>query len=136
MRIDRRTLLAGGLAAGAVLALQPAQTFAQPLWTGRAAGASRRSSLFPGVHLVHGDLHNHSHLADGMGDPTLLYTTLRAACIDAPAPFDHPCNDRGLAYTSPWWIGGGRRHERPAVATRTAARQLRSHDLSWWGHAH
>lgn len=89
MRIDRRTLLAGGLAAGAVLALQPAQTFAQPLWTGRTAGASRRSALFPGVHLVHGDLHNHSHLSDGMGDPALLYTTLRAAGIDVAALTDH-----------------------------------------------
>ena len=38
-----------------------------------AWGTSRRSRLFPGPFLVHADLHNHTQLSDGDGDPALLF---------------------------------------------------------------
>jgi hypothetical protein len=54
-----------------------------------AWGTSRRSRLFPGPWLVHADLHNHTWLSDGAGDPGLAFACLRAAGLDVAAITDH-----------------------------------------------
>lgn len=43
------------------------------------------------------------------GDWVVLRVADPSRANDAPAPFDHPCNDWGLAYSSPWWLGERRR---------------------------
>lgn len=89
MHLHRRDLLKGGLAAGALLVANPSPALTSWLATARGAGAQRRSALFPGVRLVHADLHNHSHLSDGAGDPSVFHSLLRAAGIDIAALTDH-----------------------------------------------
>jgi Protein of unknown function (DUF3604) len=54
-----------------------------------AWGTSRRSRLFPGPFLVHADLHNHTRLSDGRGDPAAAFPALRAAGLDVAAITDH-----------------------------------------------
>jgi hypothetical protein len=54
-----------------------------------AWGTSRRSRLFPGSWLVHADLHNHTWLSDGAGDPGRVFACLRAAGLDVAAITDH-----------------------------------------------
>jgi hypothetical protein len=54
-----------------------------------AWGTTRRSRLFPGLWLVHADLHNHTLLSDGAGDPGLAFACLRAAGLDVAAITDH-----------------------------------------------
>ena len=54
-----------------------------------AWGTSRRSRLFPGPFLVHADLHNHTWLSDGRGDPASAFPALRAAGLDVAAITDH-----------------------------------------------
>src|SRR3954470_2712219 len=55
-----------------------------------AWGTSRVSRLFPsdGV-LVHADLHNHTTLSDGSGDPARTFGSLRSAGLDVAAITDH-----------------------------------------------
>lgn len=89
MHFHRRDLLKGGLAAGALLVMNPNPALASPLATARGPGAERRSDLFPGVRLVHADLHNHSHLSDGAGDPFAFHGMLRDAGLDVAALTDH-----------------------------------------------
>jgi hypothetical protein len=54
-----------------------------------AWGTSRRSRLFPGRWLVHADLHNHTRLSDGAGDPERAFASMRAAGLDVAAITDH-----------------------------------------------
>jgi hypothetical protein len=54
-----------------------------------AWGTSRHSRLFPGPFLVHADLHNHTMLSDGSGDPARAFASMRAAGLDAAALTDH-----------------------------------------------
>jgi hypothetical protein len=54
-----------------------------------AWGTSRRSRLFPGPWLVHADLHNHTWLSDGAGDPERTFACLQAAGLDVAAITDH-----------------------------------------------
>jgi hypothetical protein len=54
-----------------------------------AWGTSRRSRLFPGPFLAHADLHNHTWLSDGRGDPALTFPALRSAGLDVAAITDH-----------------------------------------------
>jgi hypothetical protein len=54
-----------------------------------AWGTSRESRLFPGCWLVHADLHNHTWLSDGAGDPALAFGSMRAAGLDVAALSDH-----------------------------------------------
>lgn len=89
MHAHRRDLLRGGLAAGALLVLNPSPALGSRLGTARGSGAQRRSALLPGVRLVHADLHNHSHLSDGAGDPSVFHSLLRAAGLDVAALTDH-----------------------------------------------
>lgn len=52
-------------------------------------GAARRSRLTRGTHLVHADLHNHTLLSDGDGDPALAFDSMRSAGLDVAALTDH-----------------------------------------------
>jgi hypothetical protein len=54
-----------------------------------AWGTSRESRLFPGCWLVHADLHNHTRLSDGAGDPQLAFPSMREAGLDVAAITDH-----------------------------------------------
>jgi hypothetical protein len=57
--------------------------------TADAWGTSRRSRLFPGPFLVHADLHNHTQLSDGSGDPAKAFGSMRSAGLDVAALTDH-----------------------------------------------
>lgn len=52
-------------------------------------GALRASSLTRGTSLVHADLHNHTLLSDGDGDPALAFDSMRSAGLDVAALTDH-----------------------------------------------
>jgi uncharacterized protein DUF3604 len=54
-----------------------------------AWGTSRASRLFPGWWLAHADLHNHTRLSDGAGDPRLAFASMREAGLDVAALTDH-----------------------------------------------
>jgi Protein of unknown function (DUF3604) len=89
VRLHRRELLKGGLAAGALVVFDPNPALSVSLATARGPGAQRRSALFPGLRLVHADLHNHSHLSDGTGDPLAFHSMMRAEGLDVAALTDH-----------------------------------------------
>jgi len=63
----------------------PSERLEQP----DAWGTSRASRLFPGWWLAHADLHNHTRLSDGAGDPRRAFPSLRAAGLDVAALTDH-----------------------------------------------
>lgn len=52
-------------------------------------GAKRLSRISRGTHLLHADLHNHTLLSDGDGDPALAFDSMRAAGLDVAALTDH-----------------------------------------------
>lgn len=81
--VTRRTAL--GAAGGLLLAGSLAPT--TPAIAG--TGASRRSRLTSGTRLVHADLHNHTLLSDGDGDPALAFQSMRDAGLDVAALTDH-----------------------------------------------
>ena len=54
-----------------------------------AAGAARASRITQGTTLVHADLHNHTLLSDGDGDPALAFASMRSAGLDVAAITDH-----------------------------------------------
>jgi hypothetical protein len=54
-----------------------------------ALGASRTSRITAGTTLVHADLHNHTLLSDGDGDPALAFDSMRSAGLDVAALTDH-----------------------------------------------
>ncbi|MDW5329028.1 CehA/McbA family metallohydrolase [Plantactinospora sp. KLBMP9567] len=91
---SRRTLIA---AAGGLLTLAAAPGTAHAATTSRAAGpnraagtgASRASLITQGTTLVHADLHNHTLMSDGDGDPALAFASMREAGLDVAALTDH-----------------------------------------------
>ncbi|MBS41996.1 MAG: hypothetical protein CMH83_02220 [Nocardioides sp.] len=52
-------------------------------------GATRRSRITRGTTLVHADLHNHTLLSDGDGDPAQAFVSMRSAGLDVAALTDH-----------------------------------------------
>lgn len=72
-----------------------------------AWGTSRQSRLFPGAWLAHADLHNHTRLSDGAGDPARAFACMRAAGLDVAAITDH--SRWGSAFLgvvrAPGWTG-------------------------------
>ena len=88
MTLSRRTFLAGGTAAGALLLAGTADALSAPLG-GLTAAPSRASRLFPGTRLAHADLHNHTLNSDGSGDPARAFASMRAAGLDVAALTDH-----------------------------------------------
>ena len=79
--------------AGAALLMARSLTASTPAIAEAGArpgvGASRRSRLSRGTQLVHADLHNHSLLSDGDGDPALAFASMRSAGLDVAALTDH-----------------------------------------------
>lgn len=95
--LSRRELLRrGGLATGGMLLAAGATGFA-PAPTGAlrgpvgAAGADRASRLplGAGTRLVHADMHNHSLLSDGDGNPANAFDLMRERGLDVAALTDH-----------------------------------------------
>jgi hypothetical protein len=105
-----------------------------------AWGTSRRSRLFPGRWLVHADLHNHTRLSDGAGDPERAFASMRAAGLDVAAITDHSrwaSAFLGLVH-APGWTGIDTRAWRRTAALADAA----NHDGEFvamrgfeWSHA-
>jgi hypothetical protein len=90
--ITRRTLLRAGAASaasGALLLARPPGALARPLGPRDAYGTARGSRLFPGSWVAHADLHNHTLMADGRGDPELAFASMRDAGLDVAALTDH-----------------------------------------------
>ncbi|WP_238019040.1 CehA/McbA family metallohydrolase [Dactylosporangium sp. AC04546] len=100
--IGRRGLLAGAAGAGGLLLLAaaPGRAAAAParladnatVATAGAAtltGASRASAITQGTTLVHADMHNHTVMSDGDGDPNLAFASMRSAGLDVAALTDH-----------------------------------------------
>jgi hypothetical protein len=93
--VNRRTVL--GASAGGLLLLAAAPGTARAVTTGRAAdgrptraaGASRTSAVSQGTTLVHADLHNHTLMSDGDGDPANAFASMREAGLDVAALTDH-----------------------------------------------
>ena len=94
MPLSRRDLLRLSATGGALLLARPVAALAEPTGALGAIGvadlgAARTSRLFPGTHLVHADLHNHTLLSDGDGDPANAFASMRAAGLDVAALTDH-----------------------------------------------
>jgi hypothetical protein len=91
--LTRRTFLQGLGAAGALLVAGSSGASALRLPTGLgpvdAYGTTRASRLFPGTLLAHADLHNHTLLSDGAGDPGEAFASMRDAGLDVAALTDH-----------------------------------------------
>ena len=88
-----------------------------------AWGTSRASRLFPGWWLAHADLHNHTRLSDGAGDPRLAFPSMRAAGLDVAALTDH---SRWASLfldlaKAPGWTGIDPRGWRQTIALAEAA---------------
>ena len=87
--LSRRGLIAG---AGGLVLLAAAPGTA---WASRtravdaAPGAERASRITQGTQLVHADLHNHSLMSDGDGNPDLVFGSMRSAGLDVAALTDH-----------------------------------------------
>ena len=56
---------------------------------GPGSGADRSSRISRGTVLVHADLHNHTLLSDGAGEPDAAFPSMRAAGLDVAALTDH-----------------------------------------------
>lgn len=87
--LTRRAVLRGGAAAGALLLARPSGALARPLGPRDAYGTSRASRLFPGTWVAHADLHNHTLMSDGGGDPAEAFGSMRDAGLDVAALTDH-----------------------------------------------
>ncbi|MGH3945742.1 MAG: hypothetical protein ACRDSI_11945, partial [Pseudonocardiaceae bacterium] len=56
---------------------------------GPEGGAARDSRISRGTVLVHADMHNHTLLSDGAGDPEAAFPSMRDAGLDVAALTDH-----------------------------------------------
>ncbi|GAB2861274.1 CehA/McbA family metallohydrolase domain-containing protein [Nocardioides pacificus] len=88
--LSRRTALGGAGASLLVAGVLGAHTPAiADVGTRAVRGAARRSRIRRGTRLVHADLHNHTLLSDGDGDPELAFDSMRSAGLDVAALTDH-----------------------------------------------
>ena len=88
--LSRRGLLAaagGGLLLAAAGGPRLPGAVAAPTRPG--VGALRSSLVTAGTTLVHADLHNHTLLSDGDGNPDDAFVSMRAAGLDVAALTDH-----------------------------------------------
>jgi hypothetical protein len=88
-----------------------------------AWGTSRASRLFPAWRLAHADLHNHTRLSDGAGDPRLAFASMREAGLDVASLTDHSrwasvFLDR---FKAPGWTGMDERGWRQTISLAEAA---------------
>lgn len=75
---------------------------------GGRRGADRGSLIGSDAVLVHADLHNHTLLSDGQGDPDEAFPSMRAAGLDVAALTDHAIRGATVAGTGTGgtpWIG-------------------------------
>ena len=70
------------------------------------------------------------------GDWIVLRIADPATPSDTPAPFDHPCNDWALAYSSPWWFGDPRPGGRHGPITGRPRGRSTPDEPRWWLHDH
>ncbi|MGH3980076.1 MAG: CehA/McbA family metallohydrolase [Pseudonocardiaceae bacterium] len=69
-----------------------------------ASGAQRSSRITRGTVLVHADLHNHTLLSDGDGDPEAAFPSMRDAGLDVAALTDHAIRGASVDEPDPsWW---------------------------------
>ena len=108
--------------------MQPGARLGTP---GPEGGADRQSRISRGTVLVHADLHNHTLLSDGAGDPEAAFPSMREAGLDVAALTDHAIRGASIEGTGTGgtpWIGldraGWRRtgaiadtHDRPGEFT-------------------
>jgi hypothetical protein len=87
--VRERELSPAGATAGALLLAQPVGWPGDLLRARHEQVARRCSPLLPNTRLAHGDLHNHSLLSDGQGDPEQAFDLMRAAGLDVAALTDH-----------------------------------------------
>ncbi len=111
--------------------LLPAGAGARLCTPGPDGGAARRSRISRGTVLVHADLHNHTLLSDGDGDPEAAFPSMRDAGLDVAALTDHAIRGAGMEGTglggTPWigldraaWRRTGKladAHDRPGEFT-------------------
>ncbi|MGH3774674.1 MAG: CehA/McbA family metallohydrolase [Pseudonocardiaceae bacterium] len=73
---------------------------------GPEGGAARRSRISRGTVLVHADMHNHTLLSDGAGDPEAAFPSMRDAGLDVAALTDHAIRGASVEGTgmggTPW----------------------------------
>lgn len=73
-------------------------------------GTSRLSDLLPGYFCVAADLHNHTRLSDGRGDPREAFASMRRAGLDVAALTDHAnlasAAGRPVGVPLAGWLGG------------------------------
>jgi hypothetical protein len=68
-----------------------------------AARPARTSRISRGTTLVHADLHNHTLLSDGMGEPELAFESMRTAGLDVAALTDHATDSAFTGVTAAKW---------------------------------
>lgn len=84
--MERQTY--GALARRPLVRNRPHRGGESTMWAPRTTPL-RESRLFPGTRLAHADLHNHSLLSDGRGDPEVAFRSMRAAGLDIAALTEH-----------------------------------------------
>lgn len=94
----RRTALTAAGAGLLLAGLSSPDTAVARVGSAAATGAARLSRITSGARLVHADLHNHTLLSDGDGDPALAFDSMRSAGLDVAALTDHATmSDHALA---------------------------------------
>jgi len=92
--------------ADAGVLLQSAAAGARLRTPGPEGGAARHSRISRGTVLVHADLHNHTLLSDGAGDPDAAFPSMRDAGLDVAALTDHAIRGASVEGTgrggTPW----------------------------------
>jgi Protein of unknown function (DUF3604) len=102
-----------------------------------AWGTSRASRLFPGWWLAHADLHNHTRLSDGDGDPRLAFASMRDAGLDVAALTDHSRWASAFLNVrkAPGWTGIDTRAWRQTIELARAANEdgefVALHGFEW-----
>lgn len=89
-RLTRRGLI-GGATGGLLVAASQGHSLpsARASPATPAAGAARTSRITRGTTLVHADMHNHTLMSDGDGDPADAFASMRDAGLDVAALTDH-----------------------------------------------
>ncbi|GAB4000978.1 hypothetical protein GCM10029992_34850 [Glycomyces albus] len=67
------------------------------------------------------------------GDWVVLRIADPAGTNDSPGPDGHPCNDLGIAYTSPWWLGVSRIPARLGSSDTPDTRRPAASAAGRWG---
>jgi hypothetical protein len=112
---------------------------------GPEGGAARSSRISRGTMLVHADLHNHTVLSDGAGDPEAAFPSMRDAGLDVAALTDHAIRGAAVEGTGVGgtpWIGldqaGWRRTGELAQAYDRPGEFTAIRGFEWshprWGH--